>query len=378
MQVEQLKWTAEGAWIFHKENTFQKEVQLVLAFGQREIIQENRHFDYLRERYPNANIIMSSISGEILSTSVSDYSIVVSALYFEKTAIRVSQAQLLQTADSYDAGKKMAMDLDAEDLVHILVISDGLVINGGELVRGLNENISKNIPITGGLAGDNARFEYTAIGLNEVPKEGSVIAVGFYGDKLKVGYGSMGGWSVFGPERIITKSDANVLYELDNQSALQLYKMYLGDQVKELPSSALLFPLGIRSSVTGEHIVRTILSIDEAKQTMSFAGNMPEGSRAQLMYANFNKLLDGGILAANNRLIVNEEAEFALLISCVGRKLVLKNRVEEEVEEVKLVLGESVPMCGFYSNGEISPLIASPVCELFNQTMTITTYTEID
>lgn len=378
MHVEQQKWTKEQGWSFHKENHFKAETQLVLAFGERDTIQKTTHFQHLRQIYPNAHIVFGSSSGEILGTNVSDDSIVVSALHFEKTRIKAVEERLTLTEDSYKVGQSLAKALDETDLVHILIISDGQIVNGGELVRGLNENITHSIPITGGLASDNARFECTAVGLDEVPKEGAIVAIGFYGAHLKVGYGSMGGWSVFGPERIITKSKANVLYELDNQSALQLYKMYLGDQVKELPGSALLFPLGIRSSITGEYIVRTILSIDEENQSMSFAGNMPEGSRAQLMYANFNKLLDGGLLATNNKLIVNEEAEFGLLISCVGRKLVLKNRVEEEVEEVKMVLGENVPVSGFYSNGEISPLVASPVCELFNQTMTITTYTEID
>ena len=379
MKVEQLKWTKETGWLFHRESDLKNKAQLVLAFGQREIIQQKEHCRVLREIYPNAHIVCASTSGEILGTKVSDNTIVVSALYFENTPVKVTHTQLNNTGSSYEAGKKIALDLYKEDLIHILVISDGQIVNGSDLVRGMNENIGHQIPISGGLAGDNARFERTLVGLNESPSEGKVVGIGFYGTKLKVGYGCMGGWSVFGHERTITKSKGNVLYELDNQSALQLYKTYLGEQVKDLPGSALLFPLSIRSSVSGESVVRTILSINEKDQSMVFAGDIPEGAKAQLMFANMNRLLDGATLAANYSLMTSTYSapEFALLISCVGRKLVLKNRIEEEAEEVKTVLGEDVPMSGFYSNGEISPLVESPVCELFNQTMTITTYTEI-
>ncbi len=379
MKVEQLKWTKNEGWKFYSEFDYKEKTQLVLAFGQREIIQNAEHYQVLRLIYPNANIIFCSTSGEILDTKVSDDTIVVSALYFEHTPIKVTNTTLKSSEESYDAGKTIAKELFKEDIVHILVFSDGQIVNGSELVRGINDNIQIQIPVCGGLAGDNARFEKTVVGLNAVPKEGQVTAVGFYGSNLKVGHGSMGGWSVFGPERTITKSKANVLYELDNQSALQLYKIYLGEQANGLPGTALLFPLSIRSSVSGESIVRTILSINEAEQSMIFAGDIPQGAKAQLMFANFNKLIDGAILAANYSLMRNDysDPEFALLISCVGRKLLLKHRVEEEVEEVRGVLGTKVPMSGFYSNGEISPLVESPVCELYNQTMTITTYTEI-
>ncbi|MBX7241349.1 MAG: FIST C-terminal domain-containing protein [Bacteroidia bacterium] len=379
MKVEQLKWTKETGWRFLSEIPEKEKVQLVLAFGHRDIIQNSEHYQVLRLIYPNANIIFCSTSGEIIDTKVSDESIVVSALYFENTPIQVVRTTLKGSDESYEAGKKIAESLFKEDIIHMLVFSDGQIVNGSELVRGINENLRIQIPVCGGLAGDNARFERTAVGLNETPREGQIIAVGFYGTSLKVGHGSMGGWSVFGPERTITKSKANILYELDNQSALQLYKIYLGEQANGLPGTALLFPLSIRSSVSGESVVRTILSINEEDQSMIFAGDIPEGAKAQLMFANFNKLIDGAILAANYSLMTNAytEPDYALLISCVGRKLLLKHRVEEEVEEVRGVLGKTVPMSGFYSNGEISPLVESPVCELYNQTMTITTYTEV-
>ncbi len=378
MKIEQLFWEKETGWKMFSKNQLTVAAQLVLVFGQRECIEVPEIYSELREKYPHADIVFCSTSGEIMDIEVKDDSISVSALYFENTPVKAISEYIAEAKDSYLIGRKLSETLNAPDLKHILVFSDGQIVNGSRLVQGLNDAVNHAIPIAGGLASDNARFERTSVGLNCVPKEGNVVAIGFYGENFQIGHGSMGGWSTFGPERRITKSQDNILYELDHASALELYKNYLGEQAKELPGAALLFPLCIRTEENGEMIVRTILSIDEENQSMIFAGDMPVGSTAQLMYANFDNLIDGASVAAEMTLtgLRHNHASFALLISCVGRKLVLGARTEDEVEEVRLALGENVAISGFYSNGEISPLIESPKCELYNQTMTITTYSE--
>jgi hypothetical protein len=170
-----------------------------------------------------------------------------------------------------------------------------------------------------------------------------------------------------------------VLYELDGQSALELYKKYLGDLAKDLPGSALLFPLSLKLGKSDHPVVRTVLSVDEKNQSMTFAGDVPQGTYARLMKANFDRLVDGAVGAANNALqtISAPNTELAILISCVGRKLVLDQKIEEEVEGVIDVLGENTVVTGFYSYGEISPFTPNAKCELHNQTMTITTFSEL-
>ena len=216
--------------------------------------------------------------------------------------------------------------------------------------------------------------------LDDVVAERRIAAVGFYGEGLTVGCGSLGGWDPFGPERKITRSDGNVLYELDGQSALDLYKKYLGARAAELPSSALLFPLALRTPDGSDGIVRTVLAIDEKAGSMTFAGDLPEGAWAKFMKANFERLIDGAMGAASISIERRGDGRLApslaLLISCVGRKLVLQQRIEEEVEAVRDVLGDGPTLTGFYSLGEISPFTPNGRCELHNQTMTITTFTE--
>jgi hypothetical protein len=199
-----------------------------------------------------------------------------------------------------------------------------------------------------------------------------------YGSRLKVGFGSLGGWDSFGPERVVTRSKANVLYELDGRSALGLYRQYLGEQANGLPATGLLFPLSIRTRADETPVVRTILSIDEEAQSLTFAGDIPEGAYARLMNANFDRLIAGAAGAARTsyQAIGSTAPGLAILISCVGRKLVLKQRIEEEVEAVRKVLGAHAVLTGFYSYGEISPFTPGARCELHNQTMTITTLSE--
>jgi len=195
---------------------------------------------------------------------------------------------------------------------------------------------------------------------------------------LQIGCGSMGGWDPFGPERLVTRSKANVLYELDGRSALDLYKTYLGEQAAGLPGTAMFFPLGMRRDDRDARVVRTILSVDEAAHSLTFAGDIPEGTHARLMTANFDHLVDGAMAAASTSLMASggSAPDLALLISCVGRKVVMKQRIEEEVEGVGEVLGGTPALTGFYSYGEISPFTPGAPCELHNQTMTVTTLRE--
>jgi hypothetical protein len=389
MKTEQRKWTQPLGWRpVSRASEAPSSWQLVLAFGAPAALRQPQLVAAIHDDYPAAHIFGCSTAGEISGTQVSDDSLVVTAIRFEHTGLRCAQVDLTRIPDSGQAGEWIAQRLpasipDAESgqdkkLAHVLVLSDGLKVNGSEFVAGLLKHLPEGITLTGGLAGDGARFGETLVFQDGVPRPHTIAAVGLYGSRLKVGFGSLGGWDSFGPDRLITKSKANVLYELDGQSALGLYKQYLGEHAKGLPATGLLFPLSIRTQSGETAVVRTILSVDEAEQSMTFAGEIPEGAYARLMKANFDRLIDGATGAArtSEQALGPGSAELALLISCVGRKLVLKQRIEEEVEAVRDVLGEGATLAGFYSYGEISPFASGARCELHNQTMTITALSE--
>jgi len=377
MKVEQRRWTADGSWETTTDNGLGEGANLVLAFGSRSILSDAARFDEMKGFYPNAHILSGTTSGEILGIEVTDDTISLTAIHFEKTTLKTATLNIADFEDSFKAGQQLGQELAADDLAHIFVVSDGLKVNGSELVKGFNEVLPDTIAVTGGLAGDAANFEKTLVGLDSAASDGNVVAIGLFGSDLKIGHASKGGWDSFGPERVVTKSSANVLYELDGESALELYKRYLGDKASELPGSGLLFPLAIKETPEQAAVVRTLLAIDEEAGSMTFAGDIPEGSSAQLMKANFDKLIDASYDAAEGTVeALGGAADLAILVSCVGRKLILDQRIEEEVEEVRSVLGDDTMISGFYSYGEISPLTPSVNCELHNQTMTITTFSE--
>ncbi len=376
--VQQKKYTDKGGWKnIGRNSDRQDRYDLVLVFGSTDLLSGPSIYTKIKEEYPAAHIVLNTTAGEIIGTEVNDHTISLTAIKFEKTKVKTAAINIDECKNSFEAGYRLASALDHGSLTSVLVISDGQKVNGSDLVVGLQEFLPKDTIITGGLAGDGARFKSTLVGLDEPPKEGRIVIIGFYGEALHVTYGSVGGWDPFGPERLITKSEGNILYELDGKPALEIYKMYLGDYANELPGSGLLFPLSIRTGDTGNSIVRTILSVNEAENSLTFAGNMPHGSYAQLMKANFDRLIEGASNAAANSISTQEhKPDLAILISCVGRKLVLDQRIEEEVEVVRATYGQDTAITGFYSYGEISPSFNFMKCELHNQTMTITTLRE--
>jgi hypothetical protein len=351
---------------------------LVLLFGSTTIFKEKVSIDALQQAYPKALILGCSTAGEICGTQVTDDALVATAVDFEATQIKGACVRMADVENSYQAGQRLAESLDKNGLVHVFVLSDGLKVNGSELVSGLTGHLPPEVIVTGGLSGDGARFQETLVMCGGAPEPGTVAVLGLYGDRLKIGYGSLGGWDSFGPERLVTNATANVLFELDGKPALDLYKHYLGEHAKGLPATGLLFPLSLRAREGEPGVVRTILAVNEADRSMTFAGDIPVGSYVRLMKANFERLIDGaaGAAKACHQGLASSTPDLAVLISCVGRKLVLKQRIEEEVEGVRDVLGEQAVLAGFYSYGEISPFIRNAKCELHNQTMTITTFSE--
>jgi len=382
MQIEQQYWTAADGWQPVGRSGcggLNGTAQLLLLFGAGRLLSDAAAMRDVAARYPNAILLGCSTAGEICDSAVRDDSLSMTAVTFEHSRLQVAQTDTLDPVASYAAGEQLARQLDPAELSHVFVLSDGLHVNGTDLARGLREHLPGNVAVTGGLAGDGDRFQQTLVVVGDSAREGRVAALGFYGRRLKVGYGSLGGWDAFGPVRRVTRSVGNVLYELDGQSALNLYKEYLGEQARGLPATALLFPLALRATERSQMLVRTVLGVDEQAGSMTFAGDIVAGGYAQLMKANFDRLIDGAAGAAQVGLTRLGEfpVQLALLVSCVGRKLVLKQRIEEEVEGVRQVLGEQAALAGFYSYGELCPAGELRNCELHNQTMTITAFGEL-
>lgn len=352
--------------------------QLVFLFGDTDVFKQPQYYSQIQQRYPNADILGCSSAGSIMGVEVSQSPIVATAVQFNSSQVRLASLDFEPdyTEELLESLVAEAIsDLEQDDLKHLFVLSDGLSMNGSELVNSINK--IARVPVTGGMAGDGGRFQETWIIANDIPKQNRVAILAFYGDALTISSGCYAGWSEFGAERLITKAVSNVVYEIDGQPALDLYKNYLGDYASDLPNSGLRFPLSIKSKATDPEVIRTLLAVDEVEKSITFVGNVPEGYRARLMKPDMDKLIDGSGLAAKEVKQGNKLPALGLVVSCVGRKVIMGQMVEEELDAVEDVLGSNVQLSGFYSYGEISPSHKESIaCDLHNQTMTLTTIYE--
>jgi len=352
---------------------------VVFIFASSQLDKIKKPLADVKNKFKHSIIIGSSTAGEIFMDEIKDDSFIVTVAQFSHTRVKLFFQHLSSAKDSYDVGSQISIALREDDLKSLFILSDGLQINGAQLTHGINSNLSKDIIVTGGLAADDDKFESTWIIANGEVYEHSVVGLGLYGDAIRVGHGFQGGWDHFGIQREVTRSVDNVVYELDGRSILDIYKEYLGERAKDLPASGLFFPLELQERDTNEITVRTILGIDEKEGSITFASDIPEGSRVSLMKANHNRLIEGAFNAAQGIDLqeYKDEALLSIAISCVGRRLVLKQRTEDELEAALENLPKNTLQIGFYSHGEISPL-KSGFCDLHNQTMTLTTIWEKD
>lgn len=353
--------------------------QLVTVFGAVKFFEDKNIGKKLKTIFPDAHVIGCSTAGEISEDGVFDENLIVTAVHFNKPNFKSFYSKISNLEDSENAGAKLASGVLANDINGLFVLGQGININGSALISGIRSKVSSNVVITGGLAGDGGAFKQTYVLSNEVVSSDIVAGIALYGKDVTLGFGSMGGWDPFGPPRKVTKASGNILYELDGQPALEIYKKYLGVHAKDLPSSGLLFPFAILKNETDESgLIRTILGIDEKNGSLTLAGDVPLNGYLRLMHSKTSGLVNGAEKAAQKAwgMAGNTQGEdFSILVSCVGRKLVMGHDVDDEVDAVKTVLKNSL-VTGFYSYGEICPHTFVDDCKLHNQTMTITRFTE--
>jgi hypothetical protein len=348
---------------------------LVMVFGAIAFFKDAAFSVAVRAAFPDAHIIGCSTAGEISNDGVSDGSCIISAVRFAGTRLTPASTRLTNMEDSLAAGERIGDALKSPDLRAVMVFGPGVQINGSALVEGIASRVGSQLPITGGLAGDGGAFQQTFTFGPEGACDDAIVAIGLAGDALQFAHGSFGGWESFGPARKVTRAVGNVLFELDGEPALEVYKRYLGDHAADLPASGLLFPfamLGEDHDAIG--LIRTILGIDDTTGSLTLAGAIDPNGYLKLMHASTDRLVNGAESAAAAAAAMQKTTgdSLAILVSCVGRKLVMGDRVDEEVEAVGEVFGKGATLTGFYSYGEISPFTPGSSCQLHNQTMTIT------
>ncbi len=373
MYAREFNWSLSTGIRFATEREV-RAPSLVLVFGTREILAHPEFIPALQRAFPGTPLAGCSTAGQFDRMRIEDDRVCGLAVWFESARVRLATSEITGGGNSLAAGQAIGAALAGSDLRAVMVLADGIRINGTRLVEGLSAALGPDILVAGGLAGDGQNFGETSIIADGPPRSGLVAAVGLYGAALDVSSGSAGGWDVFGPRRTITRAVDNILYDLDGMSALDLYERYLGEEeVQNLPASALCFPLRIEDPQRpGTDVVRTVLGIDRDRRAMIFAGDMPMRWTAQLMRGSFDRIVEGSAQAARNACSGPGSQEgFALLVSCIGRRLLMGQRAIDEVTAAAEEIARRHALVGFYSYGEISPHSASRTLQLHNQTMTV-------
>ncbi len=375
MKIEQRILTSAGTWKVGGGSLGGLRPSLAFVFGARAMLANPSLLAEVRRVYPEARLVFAS-AASIVGIDIYRDALGVTAIAFENTKVGFSTGLITRKEDSYPVACELARQLVRPELAHVFVVVDGRYLNASELVRGFNETLPAGVAMTGGLASEEAQSFTTLVGLDMALEEARVVAIGFYGSKLRVGIGVSGGWVPFGPERLVTRAEGNTLYDLDGLPVLGMYKNYLGEQASELPAAVLRFPLAMTPRDGGAMVVRAGLGIDEAQQSMQLAGDIPAGARVRFLRASYEDLIDGAGRAAELSR-GDGSPELAICVSCIGRQLVLGHRTEEEMENIGAVFGSATALTGFYSHGELAPTAGSALCQLHNETMTITTFREV-
>ena len=371
MQSKQIRWSEQSGWGLLSATT--EPADMVLVFADHPFFQTDECYTQLRGMFPDAHIVGCSSSGSVSGVEISDGDMVATVVKFESATVRLAAVDIESGKSARESGVQLMAELAAADLRHVFVLSDGLQVNGSELAQGLNQ---AGIAVTGGLAGDGTRFGNTWVMADAPARKGRIAALGFYGG-VTVKSGCFGGWEEFGAERIVTRSVGNVVYEIDGEPALDLYKRYLAEQAQDLPASGLRFPLSIQANKSELPLIRTLLAVDETEHSLTFAGDVPQGYISKLMRTNLDSLIENaGLAAAAARPASSVTSGLCLVVSCVGRRLVMGQLTEEELDIVRERLGDATAITGFYSYGELAPFSDVMKCELHNQTMTLTTIYE--
>jgi hypothetical protein len=374
VQTSMVTWTPDQGWSQALDTVpARTAATLALVFADPQV-DSAAALNELQHALPAA-VIGCSTAGQFLGNRIDIAPVVALIVAFDSAQV-ASTFECMEGRDADDVGAAMGRSLTkaaaGQRIAGVIVMAGGLTINGSALVNGLTRTLPPAVSLCGALAGDGPRFQNTWVYGDGHKGEDCVAAAAIIGESVTLRHGSQGGWDGFGPRRTITASHGNVLLELDGQPALDLYIQYLGERSRELPSSALLFPLSIQSPDGATNLVRTVLSVNEDDRCMTFAGDVPQGWSARLMWTTMDRLMEGATDAAHES--AQESAGLAIAVSCVGRRLVLGDRSEEELDAVQDVLGDEIPLVGLYSYGEIAPHHGTAA--LHNQTMTITTIAE--
>jgi len=249
----------------------------------------------------------------------------------------------------------------------VIIGGSGLDLDGQQLVEGIKEKTDENIVIFGGLAGDDGKFEQTYVYNEFASVDSGAVVVVFDNEKIELSGVATSGWVGLGMSHIITKSEGNIVYEIDNKPALDTYLEYLNISIDDMPAIGVEYPLLIKRD-NNIDALRAVTGIDTKKRSLIFAGSVPQGSVVSFSISPGFEVIENTKTKIQQFAKQNHETDLFLLFSCVARQLSLGPMVDDEI---MLVADKwKVPVAGFFTYGEIGTNVNS-TSDFYNQTFTL-------
>lgn len=236
-----------------------------------------------------------------------------------------------------------------------LVLIDGLQAGVEAALAELTTQLPPGTPIVGGLAGDQFRFKQTHQFFHTEVLQNGLVTLLFYGNDLKVSCGVATGWQPLSRKATVTRSAGRVVYEIDHQPARTFFESYIGGL-----SLFGEYPLAVfEDSDSDQFYLRSSVDTKEKNDHIAFMGDIPEGATVQITHATTEEILSAAQTSAEQALnsYPGQAPTAGLIFSCAARRWLLSQRVSEEYTGYKQLLGEHFPFAGFYTYGEIAPLV---------------------
>ena len=346
---------------FVEANSIKTEENILVQVfsGQLELEKIKEVHNAVVGQLPQAAVIGSTTSGEIINGCVQNETIVISVSVFENTKVKSLCYEYEQ--DSFHAGEVVAQELIKDDTRLLITFTD-FTINGEEYVQGIG-SIGKNVPICGGLAADNRLMTKTYVFTEDKIVDKGVVAVSLSGD-IQVINDHRYDWQTLGKALTVTKSEKNRLYKVDGMTIKEAYVHYLGGEVAaELPMSSVVFPIIIDRG--GVSVARAALQCHD-DGSISFAGNVNVGDKVRFGYGNPQMILNTPFWTD----AIQDKAESIFVYSCMARKILIGDAIQMEIEPLQ----SFAPTSGFFTYGEFFHSLKGN--ELLNQTMTFVALSE--
>jgi len=325
----------------------------------------------------NVEIFGCTTAGEIMDDEVYEHTSVIMLLNIKKEQYKIMYEE---GSDTYRIAADLAhKSRETFSNPAMVLISSGLTIDAEQIIKGVKD-VDESIPLYGGLAGDDLTMKASYVFSNGFESSGALIALVLDNEKIKVKGLATSGWDDIGIEKIITKSNGNIVYTIDDEPAVDVFVKFfkftdsVDNRSEIVAMNFAQYPLQLKKD-NGNTVLRAPLMVDIENRALIFAGGIPQGSKVKFSVPPGFDLIEKTAerVSALKENIADPDA--VLMFSCKARHLALGPMTSDEAGRIRSIWNK--PLIGFFTYGEIGAATES-VCDFHNETCSMVVMEEIE